>query len=174
MEDWIDIAVKAGGGAITLAIAAWVLRPARGRARREGGLRNVEYAPAFKGLFVLMTATVVGVGWALATHVAIGPDDVKYAVGLGVGAVLILAMFAYMAFVFHIAYDDNFIHLRTLRHWGRRIPWDAVRAVEYRPNWQTWHVRTEGAGTIRIYHYQTGHAEFLAMATERAARAARG
>lgn len=83
-------------------------------------------------------------------------------------------MFFYLAFVFRIAYDDNFIHLRTLRHWKRRIPWDAVRSVEYRPGWQAWHVKTEGAGTIWVYHYQSGHAEFLELARQKIARAARG
>jgi len=173
MDDWIDIAVKVGGGALTLAITAWVLRPARGRAWREAGLRHVEYAPAFKGLFVVMTAVVVGVGWALATHARFEPDDLKYAVGLGAAAVLILGMFFYVGFVYRIAWDDNFIHLRTLRHWGRRIPWDAVRAVEYRDVWQAWHVKTADAGTIWIYHYQSGHSEFLEMAADKISQAAR-
>jgi hypothetical protein len=173
MDGWIDIAVKVGGGAVTLAITAWVLRPARGRARREAGLRHVEYAPAFKALFVVMTAIVVGVGWALATHATFGPDDTKYAVGLGVGAAVILAMFFYIGFVYRIAYDDNFIHLRTLRHWGRRIPWDAVRKVEYRSGWQAWHVKTADAGTIWIYQHLSGHAEFLELAGDKISRAAR-
>ena len=174
MEDWTEIAVKVGGGALTLAITAWVLRPARGRARREAGLRYVEYAAAFKPLFVVMAAIVVGVGWALATHATFKPDDMKYAIGLGVAAVLILGMFFYIAFVYRIAYDDNFIHLRTLRHWNRRIPWDAVRNVEYRAAWQAWHVKTADSGTIWIYQHLSGHAEFLEMAADKISRNARG
>ena len=173
MEDWIDILIKAGGGAVTLALITWVLRPARGGARREAGLRHVEYAPAFKALFVLMAGIVVFVGWALVAHGSFGPGDMKYAVGLGVAGALIIGMFGYMAFVFRIAWDDNFIHLRTLRHWGRRIPWDAVRSVGYRRIWQAWHVRTVDAGTIWIYPFQSGHGEFLEMAKGKASRAVR-
>lgn len=170
VEDWIDIAVKAGGGAVTLALIAWILRPASLRGRREGGLRYVEYAPAFKALFVLMAGLVGFVGWALAAHGAIGPDDAPYVVGLGVGGALIMGLFGYMAFVYRIAWDDNFVHLRTLRHWGRRIPWDAVRSVAYSDMWQAWLVKTAGSGTIWIYRYQRGHGEFLEMAEARATR----
>jgi len=173
MEGWIDIVVKAGGGAVTLALIAWILRPASLRGRREGGLRIVEYAPAFKALFVLMAGLIGFVGWVMATRGTIGRDDTPYVAGLGIAGVLIVGMFAYIAFVYRISWDDNFIHLRTLRHWGRGIPWDAVRSVTYSDAWQAWLVKAAGAGTIWIYRYQRGHGEFLEMAEDRISRNAR-
>lgn len=161
MSKFVFVAINVGAatlGAILIALAA---RPARDDTRGEGGLRIVEVGAGMKFVSAVVLVIAGTMFVALTIFWPDDPEDMPYAVAVLAILVLVGSSFSYLLFVFRISYDDNFIHVNTLIHRNRRIPWTSVVAVDYSELWLGWRIRTSAGVRFWVYSYHAGYTEFL-------------
>lgn len=121
--------------------------------KKIGDRQYVTYSPALK----ILCAAFFPIS-AFVTYAALqaSPDQ---AIIAGIMALLFWLGTLYVAYDFffvRLSYDDSFLY-----HWsplkrGRKVPWSAVKDVQYASGKQVFYLKTEGYGTISVAPFANG------------------
>ncbi len=118
-----------------------------------GTLHYVTYGPALK----ILSAAFFPIS-AFITYAALqaSPDQVVLAAIIASLVWLGTLYVAYDFFFVRLSYDDEFIYHWTPIKRSRKIPWSAVKGVQYASFKQVFNLKTERYGTISVSPYADG------------------